>query len=840
MISQLSIPQYLVESSFCLVIFYVFYHFVLRRETYFQLNRAYLIISAQLSLAIPILNIDLSTAQAITGSDAILPLMKEITSMQTGIQQTISKPSQVLQISIADAITWIYISGLFVMTLKLMSGLFKLFNIISRSPKMKDRGHTLLISDDVPAASFFSYIFWKNKADKNDPTQQAILEHEMVHVRQWHSIDIIVMEIMVIIKWFNPLIYLFRNSLRKTHEYIADRYVTERLDANTYANILLRNVSNVSVPATTSPFYGHIKDRIHMLSQKKSTAIAIARYLFAVPIMIILIGLFSFDMTDNLPQPIKASLQQMESTVRSSTDYNILSLTLNEDTEAQKIRLLWTEAVHLIIDQHYETQEMIMNYSRSDLSEILSQKPKMQQGGKEMKVHVDTLEIIHNNRRYAVELSDLADDEMRRRLIDSLSKQDQLIVGLRAYSATDSLKLKLYLGIDHGANDKWHFISDRIRHTLRWGHQTIDFANIEYSDGTFLNLDHVVTASDIEELLTSPIYLSVDGGKEALMSDRYAITFNLKRSTNSNLASIDLSKKRPYGTSNSNKNNQATYLSSQYHGRVYDVVETKYHASLSDFYNQTSDFREWLNTASNGDNIEVELRVPDSHEPGYKFQMRYKDAEEAINVPFPVTLQYANDHPSRYQLVMKDEGKSLIRLDASNPANADLVSMYSQSESFEIVDIKDFQSNSRFHTNNLPDGVLNLLDINDRSLSELDVLRLNEYSYEADQLIRLDWGKMISMPNIGNYSMKEFRRSSKVNPQLFVGTKPLTLARYDLLIIPKNGKIKRYRTDKMNTTEMREVLAQVPENTSIYFDNIIIDHDGKLLSYPVDFVFTVE
>jgi len=125
MINHLSIPQYLVESSFCLAIFYLFYMLFLKKETYFQFNRFYLIGTALLSLLIPIVNVDFNSASHITGAEQLYPILHQVNDIQIGIQQTIAQESNILHISIADVINWVYLAGLFVMTLKLMNGLFK-------------------------------------------------------------------------------------------------------------------------------------------------------------------------------------------------------------------------------------------------------------------------------------------------------------------------------------------------------------------------------------------------------------------------------------------------------------------------------------------------------------------------------------------------------------------------------------------------------------------------------------------------------------------------------------------------------------------------------------------
>jgi len=104
----------------------------------------------------------------------------------------------------------------------------------------------------------------------------------------------------------------------------------------------------------------------------------------------------------------------------------------------------------------------------------------------------------------------------------------------------------------------------------------------------------------------------------------------------------------------------------------------------------------------------------------------------------------------------------------------------------------------------------------------------------------MDWGKMVSLPGIGNYSLNEFKRSSKRTLALYANKTGYKMARYDVVVIPKNGKIKRLRTDRVDTQAMRKALSDVTEGTSIYIDNIILDHYGKPKFYPYNFVFTID
>lgn len=838
--NHISIPQYLLESSFCLVILYAFYYLLLKKETHFQFNRAYLISSALFSLIIPVVNIDFSKASHLTGANQMFPILSTVDAFQLGINQTITQQNNALNISVADVITWIYMAGLFIMALKLASGLFKLFSIINRSPKMKDVDHTLLISNDVPASSFFSYIFWQDKHDKNDKVQKTIMDHEMVHVRQWHSLDVIVMEIMVIVKWFNPLIYLFRNSLKQTHEFIADKYVSEKMmDKVTYASILLTNKAATNLPPATNHFYGHIKERVKMLSAKKSKTVSQLKYLAAIPLALVLFSFFSFDLSDRLPEQIKSPFQKIESTMLATADQNVISLNMDEDIVKEKFYLTWGDEMKVVLTQKYETQDLIFEYKRGDLSNLLSVNPSIIQNGKSLKVQIDTLEVLKNNKKMAIDLKDLSTDALRKKFIDSLGVNDQIMVSLKSYSDTDSLRVNLHLSIDKNSESSWSFVSTPISDVIKWGDVKISFEDMINRKGVWLDLDNSVTQEEIYNMLDQKIELSIDSKAFSEIENNRSISFKYMRAKNSGLASIDaeaISKSKK----ENNINDDVVSLMAYYHGENYEILESSFSLSISQFYDSKDRFKSWLSNVKNGDNITVSISKEAEETNSYEFNLRFRDYNEAITAPFAVSLPHTMNSFYNYQIVMNSEGKSLVRVDVNDPNSRRIAKAYEGSQSYEVVHIKGFKSKQHVYHTTLPHGKLEYGDFMNQELRDLDKFRLNDHYSDKDQLVSLKWGRMISMPGIGNFSLKEFKRSSSTNLNLMTGANNIQMDRYDLLIIPENGKIKRIRTDKVNTQKIREALSEVDNNTSIYIDNIIVNIDGERKFYPYSFVYTVE
>jgi len=225
---MLSIPQYLIECSVCLLFFYLFYLLVLKRETFFQLNRGYLLITPLIALAIPLLDIELTrsvASRAALPSDPvqtyIYPALSEVEQVERMIWEPVAHPpAPWLELSLGEILLVVYGIGLSLMLVQLTLRLLRLWRWIESGKREKQAGFTLVrMPADFPAASFFGYIFWNRKI--NEETDRMMLAHELVHLRQWHSADILLMELLVVLFWFHPLVYAYRRSLRVRHRHAA-------------------------------------------------------------------------------------------------------------------------------------------------------------------------------------------------------------------------------------------------------------------------------------------------------------------------------------------------------------------------------------------------------------------------------------------------------------------------------------------------------------------------------------------------------------------------------------------------------------------------------------------
>ena len=310
----MSLTQYLLEFSICLALFYGLYHLLLRKETFFQLNRWYLLLSPVLSMVIPFLDWQLPAEPSQSNWDQIVvPLVTDLQQQQLVIWENLSHPADAVpSFTYLDLMLLIYLVGMIWMAGRLLYRTWRVMKLIGQSDQEKKNGYTVVTSKEkLPAASFLSYIFWEDGPLSAE--RKSILEHELVHVRQWHSLDILLMEVWVMLKWFHPLIYWYRNSLRLTHEYIADAYVSQvsgsRLE---YAQLLTNATPATPTHKLLHHFNSSIKMRLLMLAKQQSSKWKYLKLLAVLPATAMLLMLFAFNLSGELPDPLVEPLEKIE------------------------------------------------------------------------------------------------------------------------------------------------------------------------------------------------------------------------------------------------------------------------------------------------------------------------------------------------------------------------------------------------------------------------------------------------------------------------------------------------------------------------------------------------
>jgi len=266
--------QYLLLVNLYLVLSYGFYYLLLRRETFFHLNRLYLVSTAILSFFIPVIH-----------SDWVKNLF--ITQKVQHTLYTYAKPILIYRfkdiqehnLTIGQVLVIIYAIGATILIARFILQLISLKKIIDEP------------EESAGAFSFFRSI----KLGGNLDNLEIITAHEQAHANQWHTVDVLLIEAVAIINWFNPIVYLYRLEIKHIHEYIADRHALENgIDKAEYAMLLLSQTLKTPHQLVT-PFFNHslLKQRIIMLQKSRSKYTALLKYGLSAPLFVLMMILAS-------------------------------------------------------------------------------------------------------------------------------------------------------------------------------------------------------------------------------------------------------------------------------------------------------------------------------------------------------------------------------------------------------------------------------------------------------------------------------------------------------------------------------------------------------------------
>jgi bla regulator protein blaR1 len=320
-----------LESAIILAIFSLFYKAFLKKETFFKLNRLYLLSSLLFAVIIPFLNINVELFANNISSE------NEILNKISGIKQGYNGINEVIIYAYSGKLTWtviknylgiIYILGVLISGVFFVFGLGKIILMILKSSPQKYDGYRIIESSEavVPFSLFKWIIINPDKYSSDDMKQ--IIAHERMHAFQLHSFDLIFIEVLVILFWFNPFIYWYRKSIREVHEYLADEAVVENgFDELDYQQLLLSQVTDGRLVGLTSGFsYSLSKNRLKMLTMMKSKNSSKTKIVLAIPFAIAFIFFFTNSTefakaTNN--NSIEKEIVAFDDTVKVETDAEV-------------------------------------------------------------------------------------------------------------------------------------------------------------------------------------------------------------------------------------------------------------------------------------------------------------------------------------------------------------------------------------------------------------------------------------------------------------------------------------------------------------------------------------
>ena len=227
-----SIIYYVLESTVCLLLFLMVYRLLIANLTHFSWMRIYLLSSVTLSLILPLLIIPIHWSSSIIPSTLFNNYNFLSGNQPGGYSGTQSLNNRDINIQQGLIILFIalYIIGLLYNAYNFAKNLRSIQNCIKQNPKVRDGGFWFVdLNESIPPFSFFNYIFIANSYQKLSADElQRIKDHEKVHSQQLHSLDVLFIEFISIIFWFNPLLIYLKKSIQEIHEYIVDEKIVEK------------------------------------------------------------------------------------------------------------------------------------------------------------------------------------------------------------------------------------------------------------------------------------------------------------------------------------------------------------------------------------------------------------------------------------------------------------------------------------------------------------------------------------------------------------------------------------------------------------------------------------
>ena len=285
---------YILKSSVCLVLFYLFFRLLLSKETFHRFNRMALLGVLFFSLLIPC--IEVTTRHQVEVQQAVLSIEQLLLMAELEVT-----PANVGAVQETSAISWVqivllvYLAGILFLACRNIYSLICLFRLIHSGKHEKlEKGVTLVVhNQEIAPFSWMKYIVISRK--DLEENGREILIHEMAHIHHRHSVDLLVADICIFFQWFNPGAWLLKQELQNVHEYEADETViNEGVNAKEYQLLLIKKAVGTRLYSMANSFnHSKLKKRITMMLKEKSNPWARLKYLYILPVAAIAVTAFA-------------------------------------------------------------------------------------------------------------------------------------------------------------------------------------------------------------------------------------------------------------------------------------------------------------------------------------------------------------------------------------------------------------------------------------------------------------------------------------------------------------------------------------------------------------------
>ena len=305
---------YIMKSAVCLAVFYLFYKLLMSRETFHRFNRFSLLGLMIICSIIPFVKISIdSPTESVQAVESIDELLTAPVIINSDIAPQTNDYSAMEYIIVFA--TAIYIIGILFFTAREIFQFRKVLNIIRKGT---EEDISLYINNNVKNIKLIvtdeniSPFSWMNRIviSRTDLEENGreILCHEMAHISNHHSIDLIMADICILLQWFNPASWLIKSELQNVHEFEADETVIRNgIDAKNYQLLLIKKAVGSRLYSIANSFnHSKLKKRITMMMKKKSSPWARAKYLYILPLAAVAVAAFAHPEISKLSDEISS------------------------------------------------------------------------------------------------------------------------------------------------------------------------------------------------------------------------------------------------------------------------------------------------------------------------------------------------------------------------------------------------------------------------------------------------------------------------------------------------------------------------------------------------------
>ena len=321
---------YLIKVNIAIILMYGFYGLLVRDDTFFRWKRFFLLSMPVIALLFPLVNSSwfLNHGTLSASGNIIFPsyYLNEVII-------TVNSKQSAGHFSFADYLPiflrGIYWIGVTITLIRILIQIVSVFFLLIKTEKTQIDGQTIYRKDGLQTPfSFFRFIVLDPQKYPAHELQE-IIRHEGTHVRQWHSLDVMLAEIMTAFCWFNPFIWLTKREIRMNLEYLADRSVIDSgLGKEQYQFHLMRLTYHKAAAKITNNFnVSPLKKRIFMMNKKETPRLGLAKYLFVLPVIAALLIFNNYVKANDPPQkPVKTTdLRPHQATVASVDDKGVFT-----------------------------------------------------------------------------------------------------------------------------------------------------------------------------------------------------------------------------------------------------------------------------------------------------------------------------------------------------------------------------------------------------------------------------------------------------------------------------------------------------------------------------------